>query len=384
MKLKKKMWMMGGLSALALALIPTVISCSATNQPDTKIKDPNLDKTKSKLSNEAKAGYLANVWNTQSAEKDAMSLTQFNSAKKAFDAMKTQENIVTNKVTSPKNSEKYMKVENPETDKFIPVVFMDIDETVLNNFAFQNWILLNGTSYSSAVWREFVAAKKSTEIKGAFDFIRYVWDNGGVVLYNSNRDQDQWQVTKENMIALGLEEKYLPDYTSWMSGVDLSIAKPWSVTKRDDKNKIVKSEKEDRMNLVSSNKAFDLSDSNGGNAVKFRTIMRIGDNFDDFNDNASKGKTNSERIKLLAKIGKLFGNFDKNIKGIKFTKDASKNLQEANEEWAESYIMIGGNTSYGGFESGIKDKWFTLTDDEKIEALNTILKGLLWEGPAKK
>lgn len=52
---------------------------------------------------------------------------------------------------------------------------MDIDETVLNNYAFQNYLVLNNKTFDPVLWNQFVQDEKAIEIKGAFDFINYVW-----------------------------------------------------------------------------------------------------------------------------------------------------------------------------------------------------------------
>jgi len=86
------------------------------------------------------------------------------------------------------------------------------------------------------------------------------------------------------------------------------------------------------MNAMNEHKkGYDLSEFGSGNAVVLKTVMRIGDNFDDFNDNASKGKLNSERVALLKEYGKLFGNFDINNKGVKYEKNQNGQMVKSDE-----------------------------------------------------
>ncbi|MCU9934513.1 hypothetical protein NWE61_05405 [Mycoplasmopsis felis] len=68
-----------------------------------------------------------------------MSYTLYNSAKKQFDTLvKGQPEVFeTDKVKVDANGN--VTISNTTEGKAIPVVFMDIDETVLNNYSFQNY-----------------------------------------------------------------------------------------------------------------------------------------------------------------------------------------------------------------------------------------------------
>lgn len=384
MKLKWKILasVLGGLSSVVL-IAPIAISCSGNGE---KIATP-----KPVFTDNDATTYLGNIWNMQTAEKNAMAYTQYKSAVQAFDKMKTQTWVNTSTTKPTVNAEGLIQISNPESGKFIPVVFMDIDETVLNNYAFQNYLILNDKSYTPSLWDKYVNTKISKKISGALNFIRHVWDNGGVVMFNSNREQStQLQSTIQNLINEGLEKKYLPKWSFWMQGVNLATKDPWNninTTTITDPNtnqqitKVVKSSKEDRMNFVNEN-TFDLSAYGSGNAVKFRTIMRIGDNFNDFNDNATMSKDNQTKIDILeTDIKNLFGNFDTSIMGLKYFY-LNKILQKTNETWSESYVQIGGNVAYGDFVSGIvKSGWYSLDNEQKISMIKNVLKTWVWSGP---
>ncbi|QDI65115.1 5'-nucleotidase, lipoprotein e(P4) family [Ureaplasma urealyticum] len=374
------------------AVYVTTLNVSSVELNDgSKIDNNTNQKDESKPYNSVESiiynqRWLANVWNTLSAEKDGMLLTAYNSAKHQFDAMVKQDAFDTNKVKVEKDASgniTKVTVSNPDSGKAIPVVFMDIDETILNNYANQNYQLLNNKAYSPRDWDLFVADKASKRLAGAFEFIKYVWEHGGVVMFNSNREQSSHiEPTVENLVSEGLDRALLPKWVFWMQGIDFASDKPWDNVKKDAKGKRVKSTKEDRMNTMNERtQGYDLSAFGSGNAVVLKTVMRVGDNFDDFNDNASKGKTNAERVALLKEYGKLFGNFDtKNTKGIKYKKDAtSGKIVKSDETWSESYVMIGGNSSYGGFESGIAKGYFGLSKEDQVKALREYVKQLYWE-----
>ncbi|WP_412031478.1 HAD family acid phosphatase [Metamycoplasma buccale] len=336
MKSWKKLLSLGAITLAAIS--PSVmVSCNS----DSKIKN-ELDKTKKELESKNKEiqklkeerktlGLLyANAWNTFTADKDNVTLGQYKAAKHAFDKMISQTSI------SP-NTDKDGKVQNPTNGKYIPAVFMDIDDTILNNFAYQNYLITNNLTYNPESWDKFVKSEASTEVRGAIDFIKYVWSKGGVVMFNSNRNQsNQIQATKNNLKKIGLDEKYMPDWVWWMKGSDATKDKPWKETKG-------KSSKEERMHAFDT-KTFDLSEYGSGNAVKFRTIMKIGDDINDFHDNATKGKSTAEQKEAAKKFEHLMGNMDINQKGVYFDKKEWKTL-----DYATSYVQIGGQASYGGW-----------------------------------
>ncbi|WP_025755575.1 HAD family acid phosphatase [Mycoplasmopsis cricetuli] len=375
-----KKWRWSNLLATAIPVLTLPTIASSCNYSDLKPTD-DQEKINEKILNASK--YTSGAWNTISAEKKAMTINLYQAAIKQFDALVSgQSDVFDNSKVKVENNK--VTVSNTENGKSIPVVFMDIDETILNNFAYQNWLVLNHQTFNQNSWNDFVQDKQSIKIDGAFEFIDYVWKHGGVVMFNSNREQENQLIpTRENLISQGLNKSYLPDWTFWMQGVDLSKDKPWSNIQKDSNNKRIKSAKEARMNLVNS-KIWDLTTEgeNFGNAVSLKTVMRIGDNFDDFNDIASKDKTNEQRNKVLEDTGKLFGNFDPNTKGIKFTKNEKGEIIKSEENWSESYVLIGGNSSYGGWESGLSEKYFTLNKKDQIKALDNALNSLLWK-PSK-
>ncbi|WGI36848.1 HAD family acid phosphatase [Mesomycoplasma lagogenitalium] len=348
-----------------VASVGTVISCQQPQNSESQAVVDNLR-------------WNSGVWNTVSAEKDAMTINLYNAAKKQFDEMIKQTDILELDKVKVENDK--VVVSNTSDNKSIPVVFMDIDETVLNNFAFQNYLVLNKDVYNSKNWNAFIQDKKAIKIAGAIEFIKYVYSKGGVVMYNSNREQENQLVpTRENLISEGLDAKYLPDWVFWMQGVDLSKTEaPWKHIKKDSNGKRIKSEKEERMNLVNE-KTWDLSEYNGsGNKISFKTVMRVGDNFDDFNDIASGKKLNPERNKVLNDTGKLFGNFDISVKGVKYKKNENGQVIKEDETWSESYVLIGGNSSYGGWESGLAQNFYGIGADKQVEALTNALKTNLW------
>lgn len=391
---QKRILLATGLAASLFATTSIVaVACNSKSSIQTQTQTQNLSQAEKDKYEVAGAAWYSSLWNTTSAEKRAMTKNAYVTAKESFDKLlKAQENVFTSQnvtyTPGTNNQPGKLVVKNTESNKAIPVVFMDIDETVLNNYAYQNYVLIAKKSYNPKSWEEFVKSEVSTELDGAIDFINHVYKNGGVVMFNSNREQEtQKEATINNLVKVKMDKALLPDWVFWMQGVDLNASdkKPWNHIKKDEKGKRVKSSKEDRMNFVNDNK-LDISQTGFefGNAVQFKTIMRVGDNFDDFNDNASKKKGVSERNAVLDSTLKLFGNSDASVKGVRYEVNDKKELVKKDEDWAESYVMIGGNASYGGFIDALDKDIYKKSDSEKLELFRTLLKAQLYWEPKNK
>lgn len=84
------------------------------------------------------------------------------------------------------------------------MVTMDIDETVLDNSAYQVMLDRTGRSYSPATWAEWVASEQAVLVPGVDLFIETVIERGGHIGFITNRDREQDLHTWRNMQALGL------------------------------------------------------------------------------------------------------------------------------------------------------------------------------------
>jgi 5'-nucleotidase (lipoprotein e(P4) family) len=83
-------------------------------------------------------------------------------------------------------------------------VAMDIDETVLDNSAYQVMIDRTGRSFTPDSWAAWVASEEATLVPGVAAFIGTVLDLGGKLAFITNRDREQDHHTWRNMQALGL------------------------------------------------------------------------------------------------------------------------------------------------------------------------------------
>lgn len=84
-------------------------------------------------------------------------------------------------------------------------VVLDLDETVLNNVAYQVELERRGARYSSESWSAWTQEKRASLVPGAKPFIAKVNDLGGFVAFVTNRSDADQLATEENLKALGLK-----------------------------------------------------------------------------------------------------------------------------------------------------------------------------------
>ncbi|WP_416738462.1 HAD family acid phosphatase [Mycoplasma sp. 005V] len=392
-KIKSVLLSFAGISAAVLPIVAS--SCSNTEDTDkikklegqvkelqaglesktTELATAKSDAEQSKkkaddlLSRRGKTQEItSDLWNSFSSEKYVTGLQTYRLAKMAFDAMIKQDNVSLDKVNATGDT---ITVGATDEGKFVPVVWMDLDDTVLNNFLYQNWsVVTNQTEFSSSDWTKYVNTATAKEVAGAIEFIKYVWSKGGVVMFNSNRKQvTEMAGTVKNLEILGLDKKYMPDWIWFMAGENkVSAQSPYSFTNRN-----VKVSKEERMTYVNKNKL-----PINGKEVQFKSVVRIGDDISDFNDNFTKGKINGKFITTAQVIdglksdkttyGKLFANVDITVKGVYY--DATKSAWVP-ETQSESYVLVSGNESYGTWVRHLMDGGYSIDYDKAIKLLSS-------------
>lgn len=92
-----------------------------------------------------------------------------------------------------------------------PAVVLDVDETVLDNAAYNARLLrdvLAGAretdAYDRAAWKAWVAERRATAVPGARTFLARAAARGVAVFYVTNRADDERQATYDNLVAAGL------------------------------------------------------------------------------------------------------------------------------------------------------------------------------------
>ncbi len=198
-----------------------------------------------------------------------------------------------------------------------PAVVLDVDETVLDNSAYQVWNIKAGTSFNLKTWNEFCDAKISRAIPGSVEFTKYAESKGVKVFYVSNRDATVEKSTRENMEKLGYP----------MGGnVDTFL---------------MQNEQKEWGSKKGVRRAFIAKD--------YRILLEFGDNFGDFDDRYSSSE--ADRVKFF---------------------------EENKERWGREWLVIA-NPTYGSFEAAPFGFNYKQSDAEKRKAKEGVLEG--WNGP---
>ncbi|AIA29222.1 lipoprotein, acid phosphatase [Mycoplasmopsis californica] len=323
------------------------------------------------------------IWYMKSAEQRTASLQAYTLATQAFDNLKKKN---TEGFDYSKVNKETGVVSNPESTKAIPVVFMDLDETVfINEYAEAYGVVKNNGVFSSSEKEKTDAEGKRKAVPGAIKFIQHVFDNGGIVLFNSNIDQKQHVIEgiKKNLEGAGLPKKYIHDWMFWCRGVvptdaegKFSDKTPWLTAFEAYKQnkKTQKVSKNKRMNAVTDNIDgwdFSKSQQGAGNKVVGKVIMKIGDDYSDFFDDAYKPlENNSKTVEFSKKpeIETLFTNIN-GADGVKVTGEGERaKIEKLN--WAQFNVQIPGNGMYGSWSKEYNNAQYM----ELWEALKEIIE----------
>ena len=183
-----------------------------------------------------------------------------------------------------------------------PAIIVDVDETVLDNTAYEARMILDGTKYPEG-WVNWGKEAAATEVPGAKDFLNYAASKDVTIFYVTNRVVELKEATKKNLTKLGI---------------------PWDKTKntvlmRGENN--WGSDKGPRRKLV-------------GN--EYRVLLMIGDNLGDFVDAKDNNLNPSNR---------------KNI------------VSDYADYWGVQWFMLQ-NIAYGDWEGALYDFNYSLSPDE--------------------
>ncbi|WP_158548428.1 HAD family acid phosphatase [Parvularcula marina] len=84
-------------------------------------------------------------------------------------------------------------------------VVLDLDETVINNVAYQIAREELGEGYTPESWYEWTQEEAATLVPGVASFLEAVNDAGGHVAFVTNRSDKEQLATENNLAALGLK-----------------------------------------------------------------------------------------------------------------------------------------------------------------------------------
>ncbi len=83
-------------------------------------------------------------------------------------------------------------------------VVLDVDETVLDNSAYQLERAAYQLPYTEATWAPWVERREAAAIPGAGAFVQHVRQAGGKVAWITNRDAKLTDATRDNLRRVGL------------------------------------------------------------------------------------------------------------------------------------------------------------------------------------
>ena len=181
-------------------------------------------------------------------------------------------------------------------------VIVDIDETIMDNSRFQAWAIKNHQSFNDQTWQAWVNRSEATAIPGAVEFLNYANSRGVRVFYISNRKAVEKEGTATNLRKLGFP----------------NVNDETLLIRTDTKS----SSKEPRRQAVSA---------------KYRVVLLMGDNLNDFSDVFENAKTSAGRLTVTEQNKAKFG----------------------------SRFIVLPNPMYGDWENAIYDYNFKLSEEEK-------------------
>jgi 5'-nucleotidase (lipoprotein e(P4) family) len=131
-----------------------------------------------------------------------------------------------------------------------PAVILDLDETVLDNSAFQARAVQETSTYSDDAWNRWAEERKAGAIPGAIEFLTYAKRRGVTPFYVTNRDHQVEDATRDVLARLG---------------VPVTVERDAVLTRHE--NGWDASDKSSRRQSVAEN---------------YRVLLLIGDNLEDF------------------------------------------------------------------------------------------------------
>ena len=194
------------------------------------------------------------LWMQKAAEFRALSYQAFNLARWQLDADFEKKNV-----------KKLLRAER----KMPRAVVVDIDETVLDNSPAQAFAIKNRRAFNLPDWYAWGEMRKARALPGSIDFLNYANSKGIKVFYVSNRDELQKQATIDNLKSVGFAD---------ISSENVML-------------RTAESGKENRRKAI---------------AAKYRIVLLMGDNLDDFSDMFEK-KSVSDRFFEVDKLKDIWG-----------------------------------------------------------------------------
>ena len=240
------------------------------------------------------------LYQQTAAERLAGSLQTFRSAKQALD----------NALADPS----WSALPGQDIQGKKPAIIVDVDETVLDNTAYEARMILDGTKYPEG-WVSWGKEAAATEVPGAKDFLNYAASKDVTIFYITNRVVELKEATQNNLTKLGI---------------------PWDQTK------------ETILMRGENNWGSDKGSRRALVAQKYRVLLMAGDNLGDFVD-AKDNNLSPQKRKTI--------------------------VEEYADYWGEKWFMLQ-NIAYGDWEGALYDFDYSLSPHEvhntRLESLEPI------------
>ena len=258
------------------------------------------DNAKKDISDLKEQNIMSVLYQQTAAERLAGSLQTFRSAKQALDNALADSS--------------WSALPGQDVQGKRPAIIVDVDETVLDNTAYEARMILDGTKYPEG-WVNWGKEAVATEVPGAKDFLNYAASKGVTIFYVTNRVIELKESTKKNLTKLDIP---------WDQGID-------TVLMRGENN--WDSNKGPRRELIGE---------------KYRVLLMVGDNLGDFVD----AKDNNLSPKQRKEIVRAYSDY-----------------------WGVKWFMIQ-NIAYGDWEGALYNFDYSLSPDEVNNARLENLKPL--------
>jgi 5'-nucleotidase (lipoprotein e(P4) family) len=162
-------------TVLVTLVLSNIFSCAEKSQYSTTDLNEQL--------------VLATLWIQTSAEYRALCYQTFNLAKLTLD-----------------------KTLSEKKDKKLLAIIVDCDETVIDNSAYEGFLIGDDFGYSADTWNKWMNAAEAKVVPGALGFLDYASQNGVEIFYITNRRDVGYNGTERNLKELGfpnIDEKHL-------------------------------------------------------------------------------------------------------------------------------------------------------------------------------
>ena len=180
------------LSLLCTALLATTLAACQPVRPDAPT--PVAAATPAAATIPADDNLNAVLWVQRSAEYQAAAIQTYRAAAEYLDKALAEPHWDALVPTERDNHGHGLK----------PAVVLDIDETVLDNSAYQARLVRDGLEYSDPTWDAWVEERRAKPVPGVLEFARAANARGVTLLYISNRAVHLKQATLDNLRAQGL------------------------------------------------------------------------------------------------------------------------------------------------------------------------------------